>query len=101
MELELGLLITLIGMAIVFATLYVLAGVLKIPKFIVGSATAKKKKPILTPAIPPPNPGIPPQHLAAMAAAIAALDQPYRITAIELQSNENWERSRYTDITSL
>lgn len=100
MELELGLLITLIGMLIVFATLYVLSEVLKIPKFFVGPVTAKREKPLAQPANPH-NPGIPPQHLAAIAATIAALDQPYQITAIEVQSNDNWERSRYTEITSL
>lgn len=101
MELELGLLITLIGMLIVVATLFILGEVLRIPKFFVGPATAKKEEPIVTPATPSINPDIPPQHLAAIAAAIAAMDQPYRVVAIKVLSNENWERSRYTEITSL
>lgn len=101
MELNLGLLITAIGMIIVFATLYALAEIIIIPKWIVSLYEKRKKKePAPQPAIPAPNADIPPQHLAAIAAAIAALDQPYQIKVIEVLGNENWERSRYTDITS-
>lgn len=101
MQISLGLLVTAIGMGAVFSTLFVLAEILKIPKRLVSLLGKKKEEPAPQPAIPAPKMDIPPQHLAAIAAAIAALEQPYRIKVIEVVGNENWERSRYTDITSL
>lgn len=101
MELELGLQITLIGISIVFIALFALIGVVKIPQLLLGQFGEKKEGLATRPAPTFPEKGIPPQHLAAIAAAIAALDHSYRINAIEILGNENWERSRFTEITSL
>lgn len=101
MDLNLGLLITAIGIGIVFVTLFVLAETIKVPQRIFAIFEKKKEVPAPQPATPAQKMDIPPQHLAAIAAAIAALEQPYRIKVIEVVGNENWERSRYTDITSL
>ncbi|HOC07217.1 MAG: hypothetical protein ACOX21_07045 [Bacillota bacterium] len=93
MEIGFGLVITLIGMVVVFLTLTLLLVIVGLPKVFL-----RKEKPQVEPAIPE---GIPPQHIAAIAGALAMLDGSYRIKIIEIIGNENWERSRYTDIATL
>ena len=96
MELGLGLQVTLIGMVIVFATLYALSLAIKIPRIAMGRPNkAEQPKHILEVQ------GVQLEHQVVIAAAIAALDRSYRIAAIEVAGNENWEQSRYTEITSL
>ncbi|HOB35794.1 MAG TPA: OadG family protein [Bacillota bacterium] len=101
MDLQLGLLITVIGMGIVFASLFALAEIIKIPKVLVSPKVSGKEVHVAQSDSPSRETTIPPQHIAAIAAVVAALDQPYRIRVIDVLGNENWERSRYTDITSL
>lgn len=96
MELGLGLQVTLIGMGIVFATLYVLALVIKIPAFLSTKKVSQDHR-----SLSQPNTEIPGPHLAAIAAAIASFAEPYRIKEIEVLANANWERGRYTEFTSL
>lgn len=97
MELGLGLQITLIGMVTVFATLYLLAEVIKLPQifFRVKDKNTEGKG-----EVPAKEAGIPPHHLAAIAGVVASLAKPRRIQTIRIQANENWEQSRYTEITS-
>lgn len=98
MELNLGLQITLIGMAIVFITLYVLAQVIRIPQFFFSPKAPQAEE---QPQPPAESVGIPAAHLAAIAAAVSSLDPAYRVSAISVRGNENWEQSRYTEIASL
>jgi len=103
MDLVRGLEVTLIGMLVVFATLVLLQGVI----ILIGLSSrllnrdSKQDKPAAKPAAPKPaENAIPPEHLAAIAAAVAMMGQVYRIRTIEAVCPENWERSRYTDIKS-
>lgn len=99
MEIGLGLEITLIGMVVVFSTLLVLMGVVTIPRLL--TSLFNKKQEVLVQVEEEPIADIPPQHLAAIAAAVAMMGESYRVKAIEVLGNDNWERSRYTEITSL
>lgn len=99
MEIGFGLVITLIGMVVVFLTLTVLMGVVRIPRAVSGLSRRKKSAEI-APAESEAA-GIPPQHIAAIAAAVAMLGSEYRVRAIEIIGNDNWERSRYTEIITL
>ncbi|MDD4658861.1 MAG: OadG family protein [Eubacteriales bacterium] len=99
MEIGFGLVITLIGMAVVFLTLVALMGIVRIPSAISG-LSQKKQPPALAPA-KSEGAEIPPQHMAAIAAAVAMLGASYRVRTIEIIGNDNWERSRYTDIATL
>jgi len=100
MEIGLGLEITLIGMVVVFSTLLVLMGVVTIPRLITSLLT-KRNQEVPIQVEEEPAADIPPQHLAVIAAAVAMMGESYRVKAIEVLGNDNWERSRYTEITSL
>ena len=98
MDFTLSLQIAFIGILVVFTTLLLLMVVIQLLQILAtkkntATTTVEQSQPIQ-------EANIPPQHLAAIAAAISMLDQPYRIKSIAVQSNENWERSRYTDITT-
>lgn len=96
MELGQGLVITLIGMAVVFLTLIVLMSVVQLPKGLLslfGKRSPKSQQ--LSSDLPQT---IPPQHIAAISAAISALGLG-RLNKITLIGNENWENNRYTEIT--
>lgn len=93
MEIGFGLVITLIGMVVVFLTLTLLMLTVHFPK--IFSPRGKPHNSASTPV------GIPAEHIAAIAGALAMLEGSYRIRVIEIIGNENWERSRYTDIATL
>lgn len=99
MEIGFGLVITLIGMTVVFLTLMVLMFTVRIPSAI-SRLPQKKQPPSIAPAESDGS-EIPPQHMAAIAAAVAMLGTPNRVRTIEIIGNDNWERSRYTDIATL
>ncbi|HBI57093.1 MAG TPA: hypothetical protein DG577_02335 [Firmicutes bacterium] len=99
MEIGFGLVITLIGMVVVFLTLVVLMGIVRIPSAV--SRLSQIKRPQESVPVESDGAEIPPQHIAAIAAAVAMLGASYRVRTIEIIGNDNWERSRYTDIATL
>lgn len=85
MELGLGLVITLIGMVIVFLTLMVLMYVVELPKFLLSLFSRKTETHLPTNNLPQ---SIPPHHIVAISAAITTLGLG-RVNKISLISNEN------------
>jgi hypothetical protein len=100
MDYILSLQIALIGILVVFVTLAILNGLLEIPQLVVRLRN-RNKQPVQEAPDQSILEGIPPQHLAVIAAAIASLGDSYRIKTIEVSRNQNWERCRYTEITTL
>lgn len=97
MELGLGLVVTLIGMVVVFLTLIVLMYVVLAPKVILASFAKKETRPTKSsPSVS--SAAIPAQHIAAISAVVAALGLG-RLHKIVLTDNDNWEQRRYTEIT--
>jgi len=101
MDLSLGLQITLIGVMGVFTTLLVLLGVVQIPHLFFKLTEARKQEVKIEPRASEGSPGIPTEHLAVIGAAVAMMGTRYRISAIEVTINENWERCRYTENITL
>ncbi|MDD2283104.1 MAG: OadG family protein [Eubacteriales bacterium] len=99
MEIGFGLVITLIGMAVVFLTLVALMGIVRIPGAV--SRLFQIKRPRESVLVESDGAETPPQHIAAITAAVAMLGASYRVRTIEIIGNDNWERSRYTDIATL
>jgi len=92
--------IALIGIFVVFVTLAILQGLLEIPQLIVR-LRSRSKQPVEEAPAQSQSEGIPPEHLAVIAAAVASLGDSYRIKTIVVSRNKNWERCRYTEITTL
>lgn len=87
--------IALIGILVVFTTLFTLQLLLQVPRLF----TKAKVSPV-QPQVKQAESSIPPEHLAVIAAAVSMLGG-YRVKTIEISGNENWERCRYTDIARL
>jgi len=99
MEIGFGLVITLIGMVVVFLTLVALMFIVRIPS--AATRLSRKKQAPAAALAEPDAARIPPQHIAAIAATVAMLDSSYRVRTIEIIGNDNWERSRYTEVSTL
>jgi|SRR5690554_1112713 len=99
MDLGFALQVTLMGFTGVVLVLVVLMVVLNVPHYVSKMGEGRKER------RPQPQQQavvseIPHEHLAAISAAVAMLDGAYRVRTIEVVSNDNWERCRYTDITT-
>ena len=90
--------IALTGILVVFVTLIFIQGLLEIPQFLKRFG-GKNKDDLERESLDPEE--IPAETLVVIAAAVAMMDKPYRIKTIEVSGNENWERYRYTENTTL
>lgn len=93
-----SLVITGMGVSVVFITLLALQAFLHLMNLALGQrpASSKAAEELNTSV----DEGIPPQHVAAIAGALAILNQGYRIKTIEIVSPTHWEQSRYQDFTA-
>lgn len=97
MDLGWSMQIALVGIGVVFATLLALQLVLTVPRWLAGIAANLKQSAGKTEE----EQKIPPEHVAAIAAAVAMLGGCHRIRAIRPAIGPNWEHSRYTNINSV
>jgi hypothetical protein len=98
MQFGFGVVITLLGITVVSLTLALLMLIISLPRLFLPKGSTEKATVSSAPIYPV---GIPPEHIAAIAGALAMLGGAYRIRTVKIIGNENWERSRYTDIATL
>ncbi|MTI94522.1 MAG: hypothetical protein FH749_03400 [Firmicutes bacterium] len=93
---ELAFQIAAIGVGVVFMTLLMLNCALWVLKRL-ATDPEKKNEPLTASEASVEADSIPPEHVAIIAGAIAAQNPGYRIRAIKVAPNSNWQQSSLTD----